>query len=76
MRAQSSISAAPFTPQKSHLTSAGKSVPPVWGTEAPQPLKELPVKPFFFASVDLIEHLLAWSEEEKSLAPAVCELLK
>lgn len=32
-----------------------------------QPIVELPVKQFFFARLDLIEHLLAWREEELAL---------
>ena len=32
-----------------------------------QSLDELPLKPFFFAQLDLIEHLLAWREEEQAL---------
>ena len=32
-----------------------------------QALQELPVKPFFFAKVDLIEHFLEWREESRSL---------
>jgi len=59
----SSASAA-FKPKKG-LQQPGVGFA-LWGS----PLQELPLKPFFFASVDLIEHLLNWREELMSLAPA------
>ena len=71
------ISAAPFTPSK---TPAGglvqaSGVMPLWGAEV-HSLKELPIRPFFFAEHDLIEHLLAWCEEDRALSPEVTASLK
>jgi len=56
------VSAAAFTPQKGFVASAFL----VGDGGAPSQqlvLEELPVKPFFFAAVDLIEHFLSMREE-------------
>jgi len=55
------LRSAPFTPQKSGIQ------PGAGGDYHVQPIVELPVKQFFFARLDLIEHLLAWREEELAL---------
>ena len=47
----------------------------MWGTEV-LATKEFPVRPFFFAAHNLIEHLLAWNEEDRELMPEVSASLK
>ena len=76
MRSQQ-ISAAPFTPSKTPAGGLAQAsgVMPLWGTQV-ETLKELPIRPFFFAEHQLIEHLLAWCEEDRALSPEVTASLK
>lgn len=59
-KASPQLTSASFTPRQGLLGSFG-----VVGGAPTQPLlEELPVKPFFFASVDLIGHFLAHRDEK------------
>lgn len=66
------VQAASFTPKKNFTsafliatTSSDSGAP---SQQQQQVLEELPVKPFFFARLDLIEHLLSKRDEATGTA--------